>query len=84
MTHDELYDKCLKAMGTVVPLGFREDFNKWHMDRGTEIWLNYDWIKHAGFYSWVIDEPAVDWHDGAQGITVWIKACGRVGHGPDR
>lgn len=80
MVHEELYQKCLKAMGGTVPLGFREEFAKWHEAQGKEIWLRYDWIKHPGFYAWVVDEPGVDWHDGTEGITVWICEHGRVGH----
>ena len=72
MNHHQLHEKCLKAMGGVVPLGFREEFSRWHAQEGTELWLRYEWIKHPGFYTWLIEEPEMDWHEGTEGIRFWI------------
>lgn len=80
MRHDDLYDKVLKAMGGVVPMEFREEFARWHQAQGSEIYLRYDWIKKGGFYNWLIVTPEVEWHDGTEGLTVWIEQFGRVGH----
>lgn len=79
MNHDILYEMCLKAMGGIAPLGFREEFGKWHEAQGEEIRLRYEWIKHPGFYSWVIDEPEIEWHDGTEAIHVWIRTPGMDG-----
>lgn len=80
MTHDEFAAKMLKAMGGHVPLGARESYGKLLTEKGTEFWLDYNWIKSQRFYNWCIQESAVDFHEGAQGMTVWVAEFGRVGH----
>lgn len=75
----KLDEKVLKALGGIVPPSFRDRFAEWRQNGG-ELFIPYDIIRHPGFYAWVIDDPDVDFHDGTEGITVWVCNFGRLGH----
>jgi len=81
MTHEELKEKLLKAMGGKPPLAAREAWGEFQRTRATEFWFNYDWIKVSAFYAWEYNCPDVDCGlGGSQGTTIWIMNVGRVDH----
>ena len=80
MTHEELKEKLLKAMGGKPAIAARPTWAEFLRNRGTEFFINYDWIQAPAFYKWVWYCEDVDFGDGAQGLTVWICNHGRVGH----
>lgn len=62
-------------MGGQPPMVFRQQWAEWCQQEKTELWLRYEWIKHPGFYGWLIDEEEIDWHEGTEGITFWIDTA---------
>lgn len=72
MTHDELRDKILKAMGGPPPFAARSSWAKFIYERRGSIWLNYDWIKDNRFYQWCEDHPDVEIGGGSTGVEVEI------------
>lgn len=50
--------------------------------RATEFWMNYEWVRHNGFWEWAYDSPDVDAGlGGTFGTTVMIMRHGEIGHG---
>lgn len=81
MTHDELQEKLRKAMGGKIPMAARDSWAEFLRNRATEFWINYDWVKHPGFWQWLHEDPRVDGGlGGTFGTTVMIMEHGRIGH----
>lgn len=72
MTHEQLKEKFLKAMGGKPPMAARSTWGNFLRNQETEFFLNYDWIKDSRFYGW-LNTDVVQWSDGAQGIKIWIE-----------
>ena len=72
MTHEQLKEKLLKAMGGKPPMAARSIWGDFLRNRGTEFFLNYDWIKNDLFYRW-LNTDIVEWSDHSFGIKVWIN-----------
>jgi len=75
VTHEEFADKIRKAFGGKVPPDARQNFGNFLRNKDKIIWLNYDWIRHGGFYRWVLECPEIDFGEGSRGMSVWI--CNR-------
>lgn len=81
MTHEDLKNKLLKAMGGKVPMSARDTWADFLRSRATEFFMNYDWVKHPAFWKWVYEDPRVDGGlGGTYGTTIMIMEHGRIGH----
>lgn len=73
MDHDELQQKFLKAFNGRVPVSARPFWSEFLKNRGIEFHMKYEWVKNKRFYQWMNDCEEIDWHDGGEGITIWIR-----------
>ncbi len=73
ITHEQLKEKCLKAMGGKPPMAARSTWGKFLQIKGTSFFMNYDWIKVKAFYSWLHTDHEFEWLDHEHGITLLIE-----------
>lgn len=60
MTHDQLADKILKAMGGKVPIGARQSWGNFVRERRDRFFLADDWVKDQRIWQWADSNPEVD------------------------
>jgi hypothetical protein len=72
MTHNELKEKLLKAMGGKPAYSARPTWAEFIRGEGTSFFINYDWIQVPAFYEWLSNAQDVQFDDGAQGLFIWI------------
>lgn len=83
MTHEDLRDKLLKAMGGKPPISARSSWAEFIKTRGDSFFLKYDWVSPyilVHFFKWLMEDPSVDFGDAPDGMNVFIYEFGRVGH----
>lgn len=73
MTHDELKDILLWAMGGRVHPDARETWGRFLRERQTSYFLNYDWIKKQEFYQKAEKSERLDIGAGGYGLRVYIR-----------
>ena len=75
---DEPSSEVMQQAADAVRAGKGAEFLR---SRATEFFMNYDWVKHPGFWKWVYEDPRVDGGlGGTHGTTIMIMEHGRIGH----
>jgi hypothetical protein len=74
LTQEDFASKVEKALGKPVTFDARPVLHQLKTLKLTKVSLRYEWIKDPRFYSWVYTSKEVDMGDGAEWITVWMRA----------
>lgn len=80
MTHEELKDKLLKAMGGKIPFKARGTWGYFLRSRNSTFFMNWDWITDPRIEKWAEDHDEVECYDSVNGLTIEIVKFGLVGH----
>jgi len=72
MTHEELKNKLLKAMGGRVPIPARETWATFLRSGGDSFFMNWDWMKDLRIEKWAEDHPDLEAYDSTNGLTIEI------------
>jgi len=72
MTHEELRDKLLKAMGGKPPFAARGTWGYFLKSKNHCFFMNWDWIKDPRIEKWAEDHPDLESWDSVNGLTIEI------------
>lgn len=69
---DTLKNKIRKGCGGKIPMDMRPNWAEF-IKGSNEIYIKYDWIRDKRFWEWMHNNPYLEFGEGMNGVTIWIK-----------